>query len=153
MKALFLDYYYESFLDNFHKAHSDLAVMDLNSYRELLMKQRLCGSDSLTHHFRQHGWEAEEIITNDPVFLQKMAQGLNTQAWILPVLPAKFLNRYLGWDSRFQILKKGALNQQKCTSHLCRSDGSGSMWGPKNKGPLYFFVARPHGGQSPRGRY
>src|SRR4051812_47672691 len=105
MKFLIFDAYYRQFLQAFHKSPG-VRELAFNQYRSRLMKLRFGTSDAYSNALSGLGHEAEEIVTNDAVMQLKWAQENGVRTLHLPHLMSQAMNRFLGIDWRFRIIKE-----------------------------------------------
>jgi len=104
VKILIVDHYYDRFLGEFYRRHPEVHAMDYSRHLACLMAERFSTSDTYSWHFRQNGWEAEEIIANDGHLQAKWAKENGCRVLPLPNLAANALNLVFSRDWRFKVL-------------------------------------------------
>ncbi len=106
MKVLILDSYYDAFLKRYYNSFgSQLSPMDYQSHLNHLMDQHFGTSDAYSFYMKKEGWEAAEVVTNDPVLQQKWAKENGIKVLLMPPFATKGMNRFMGLDWRFKIIK------------------------------------------------
>lgn len=106
MKIVILDYDYPRFLEKYHAARPFRRELSFEAERADLMRERFGTFDSYSHHLKQLGHEAEEIVTNDARTQLQWARenGLFVPAW--PTLISNACNYLFGLDWRFKIVRE-----------------------------------------------
>lgn len=105
MKVLILDRYYETFLEQFHKKYPRIEQLSFNDYHQQLMQEGFGNSDSMAYYMRKNGWNAQIIVANDSVMLQKWARENDVKTCAFPDMPTLICNRLFKLDWRFGVLE------------------------------------------------
>ncbi len=105
MKVLILDHYYDDFLRSYYSKCPSGDSFQFKEHRKRLMNERFGSSDAYSFHMRRLGCEADEIVTNDDRLQLKWASENGVRVAPVSPLMTKLLNRTLGLDWRFKILK------------------------------------------------
>lgn len=116
MKILFVDTYYQAFLNSFYVKH-DTGNLSYSKNKALLLEQLFGTADSYSYYFKKLGHNAEDLIINDEILQRKWA-GENGLKLSGPNILSKlqslpYINRFIGSPSWIQEIALAQIQQYK----------------------------------------
>jgi hypothetical protein len=79
LKVLYVDAVYPTEWLQQKQAESNLHLLSFEDYRKWIINQRIYLSDYITENLRKNNFTCEEIIVNDPMFIDKLSEYLKSK--------------------------------------------------------------------------